>query len=47
MQTPQERLREILAKVNPKAAQLFDEHMERHAAALALALTPPPPPEEP
>ena len=30
MQTPQERLRETLAKVSPKAAQLFDEHQARH-----------------
>jgi len=33
MQTPQERLRETLAKINPKAAQLFDEHQARQKAA--------------
>jgi len=38
MQTPQERMREVLAKVNPKAAQLFDEHLARQAAAVAAAL---------
>jgi hypothetical protein len=30
MATPQEHLRETLAKINPKAAQLFDEHQAKH-----------------
>jgi hypothetical protein len=43
MKTTQQFMREILAKVNPKAAQLFDEHMQRQAAAAAAAATPPDP----